>query len=199
MDKSCATARLAQDTLGLLRADTPVLARTETLRRAALYATGSSKAEDELMRGLVERAKSHPDDALAWFDVGSLAEAGRQANGENEPAFWSRLLETLHVRPAKAEVSGRAGRVRVHRQGARARAEQSGDGVRGRARDLVPAPRRARTAPRPGRGGSLRRFAARKEPAQEFRRPRTDAGRAPGQRLDEPPPSGAGDRAAVIL
>lgn len=96
------TAELAQDTLSLLTPDTPVLARMETLRRAALYATKDPKAGEELLSRLVSRAKDSESrgsaDPLAFFDAGYLVEALKQADGAHEPAFWSRMLVTLGLR-----------------------------------------------------------------------------------------------------
>jgi hypothetical protein len=99
MDDDYATSRLADDTLALLRAETPVLERMETLRRAALYASSDAKAGERLLSTLVERTRTNPADALAWFDVGYLVEASRQARGRNEPGFWTRLLESAGARP----------------------------------------------------------------------------------------------------
>jgi len=106
MDHDYRTSRLAADTLLLLRASAPVLERMETLRRAALYATGDAKAGEALMTGLVERTQQNPADALAWFDAGYFVEASRQARGANEPEFWSRFLETTGIRANAAGVLG---------------------------------------------------------------------------------------------
>ena len=106
MDPDYRTSRLAADTLALLKASTPVLERMETLRRAALYATGDAKAGEALMTGLVERTHQNPADALAWFDAGYFVEASRQARGRNEPEFWSRFLETSGIRSNAAGVLG---------------------------------------------------------------------------------------------
>ena len=106
MDHDYRTSRLAADTLALLKAQTSVLARMETLRRAALYATGDAKAGEALMTGLVERTQHDPADALAWFDAGYFVEASRQARGKNEPEFWSRFLETTGIRSNAAGVLG---------------------------------------------------------------------------------------------
>jgi hypothetical protein len=80
---------LAHDTITLLDANTPIIVRMETLRRATLYAMKDPQAGKELLTKLHARATSaeaagHPD-ALAWFDVGYLAEAYQQGfyNGGN--------------------------------------------------------------------------------------------------------------------
>lgn len=83
------TKNLAADTLAILRADTPVLVRMETLRRATLYARKDPVAAKELLARLHARATSaessgHPD-ALAWFDAGYLAETYKQWLGQNLP------------------------------------------------------------------------------------------------------------------
>ena len=80
---------LSRDTLAILDSHTPVLVRMETLRRATIYARQDSQAAKELITRLQERAANsdaagHPD-ALAWFDVGYLAEAYNQWMGRGEP------------------------------------------------------------------------------------------------------------------
>ena len=83
------TKNLVRDTLEILAADTPVLVRMETLRRATLYARKDPIAAKELLTRLQDRAASaesagHPD-ALAWFDAGYLAETYKQWIGKNLP------------------------------------------------------------------------------------------------------------------
>jgi hypothetical protein len=80
---------LSQDTLAILDSRTPVLVRMETLRRATIYARQDSQVAKELITRLQARAANsdaagHPD-ALAWFDVGYLAEAYQQWMGKGEP------------------------------------------------------------------------------------------------------------------
>src|SRR6184192_3254435 len=81
------TKNLANDTLEILAPDTPVLVRMETLRRATLYARKDSRAAKELLARLHARATSAESsgrpDALAWFDVGYLAEAYKQWIGQS--------------------------------------------------------------------------------------------------------------------
>jgi hypothetical protein len=77
---------LVRDTLEILGPDTPVLVRMETLRRATLYARKDPLVAKELLARLHARATSaessgHPD-ALAWFDVGYLAETYKQWIGQ---------------------------------------------------------------------------------------------------------------------
>jgi hypothetical protein len=85
------TKNLVRDTLEILGPNTPVLVRMETLRRATLYARKDPLAAKELLAKLHARASSaessgHPD-ALAWFDVGYLAETYKQWIGQS----WMRV------------------------------------------------------------------------------------------------------------
>jgi len=81
-DPSYDAAALVTDTLGLLSADAPILARMENMRRAAIYADGHPELAAALLRALLERAKAPPADAraaaLASFDAGYLVETYRQ-------------------------------------------------------------------------------------------------------------------------
>jgi hypothetical protein len=83
------TKNLVKDTLEILRPETPVLVRMETLRRATLYARKDPLAAKELLARLHARATSaestgHPD-ALAWFDTGYLVETYKQWIGKDLP------------------------------------------------------------------------------------------------------------------
>ncbi len=83
------TKNLVRDTLEILAPDTPILVRMETIRRATLYARRDPIAAKELLARLHALATSaessgHPD-ALAWFDVGYLAETYKQWIGQNLP------------------------------------------------------------------------------------------------------------------
>src|SRR5215813_13045188 len=64
------TAGLPRDTLALLDANTPVIVRMETLRRATLYAGQDQQAAKELLTRLHARAASgdNAQNALALFD-----------------------------------------------------------------------------------------------------------------------------------
>lgn len=79
---------LVRDTLAILDANTPVLVRMETLRRATLYARKDPRAAKELLTRLHARATGAETagrpDALAWFDAGYLAEAYKQWIGKDE-------------------------------------------------------------------------------------------------------------------
>jgi hypothetical protein len=85
------TRNLAADTLAILDSGAPVIVRMETLRRATLYARKDPQAAKELLTRLYQRANggktvaagtSSPE-ALAWFDVGYLAEAFKQWFGKD--------------------------------------------------------------------------------------------------------------------
>ena len=76
-DRGYDTARLSADTASLLGAQVPVIARMETLRRAAIYAS----ADGTRLRGLaaslearVGAAKTPQAKSLALFDAGYFAE-----------------------------------------------------------------------------------------------------------------------------
>ena len=83
------TKNLVKDTLEILKPDTPVLVRMETLRRATLYARKDPVAAKELLARLHARATSAESagkpDALAWFDAGYLAETYKQWIEQNMP------------------------------------------------------------------------------------------------------------------
>jgi hypothetical protein len=80
---------LSRDMLALLDSRTPVLVRMEALRRATIYARQDSQVAKELITRLRARAVGSDlagrPDALAWFDVGYLAEAYKQWMGRGEP------------------------------------------------------------------------------------------------------------------
>jgi hypothetical protein len=73
--------RLSGDTIALLIPSTPVIARMETLRRAALYASANQATARALLNTLLARAKASTttaDASLAEFDFGYLIETYRQ-------------------------------------------------------------------------------------------------------------------------
>jgi hypothetical protein len=95
---------LTRDTLAILDSDTPVLVRMETLRRATIYARQDPQVAKELITRLQARAANsdaagHPE-ALAWFDLGYLAEAYKQWMGKGEPNPAARLEGYSWVRKA---------------------------------------------------------------------------------------------------
>ena len=76
-DRQYDTARLQADTLRLLDAGTPVIARMETLRRAAIYASANGASLRTLAAALDARiagAKTPQAKSLALFDAGYYAE-----------------------------------------------------------------------------------------------------------------------------
>ena len=83
-DRSYDVQKLTRDTMRLLSADAPVLARMENLRRATIYASQDRRVAAELLaavlgRALTAAAGSAPNQ-LAWFDAGYLVETYRQAS-----------------------------------------------------------------------------------------------------------------------
>jgi hypothetical protein len=81
-DRSYDVNRLTADTLRLLSADAPILARMENLRRATIYASQNRVMADALMSAILARTKAPgaSSDPLAWFDAGFLVESYRQAS-----------------------------------------------------------------------------------------------------------------------
>lgn len=82
--------RLTPDLLRLLTPDTPVLARMENLRRAAIYAAQDGKTADQLLQALLARAADRRAGAAALFDAGYLVEAYKQSTH-------------MHKRPAPSQ------------------------------------------------------------------------------------------------
>ena len=77
LDRQYDTARLQADTLRLLDAGTPVIARMETLRRAAIYASANGASLRTLAAALDARiagAKTPQAKSLALFDAGYFSE-----------------------------------------------------------------------------------------------------------------------------
>lgn len=75
-------AQLVADTAALLRPETPVVVRMETLRRASIYASRDPKIAAELLGRLTAKADTSKaagkPDALAFMDAAYVAEALRQ-------------------------------------------------------------------------------------------------------------------------
>jgi hypothetical protein len=76
---------LTRDTLAILDSNPSVLVRMETLRRATIYARQDTQVAKELLTRLHARAANSDAGALAWFDVGYLAETYKQWMGKGEP------------------------------------------------------------------------------------------------------------------
>jgi hypothetical protein len=80
IDPTYDVTRLVDDTLALLRPETPVLVRMETLRRATIYAASDSVRATALLNALKDRASvPHTKVGLNVFDFGYLVETYRQA------------------------------------------------------------------------------------------------------------------------
>lgn len=75
-DPSYDRARLVADTLSYLTPQAPVIARMETLRRAALYTAKEPARGYELLARLLARAAA--GDSMAGFDSGYLIETYKQ-------------------------------------------------------------------------------------------------------------------------
>lgn len=105
---------LSADTIAILNANTPVLVRMETLRRATIYARHDPQAAKELLVRILARASEsdatgHPD-ALAWFDAGYLVETYKQWMGPSEPGLvagkdgYAWVMKAIHLRGEDAEM-----------------------------------------------------------------------------------------------
>jgi hypothetical protein len=81
-DPGYEVADLVGDTLELLSADAPIVARMENMRRATIYADAHPEIAAALLRAVVGRTETAPADArtaaLEWFDAGYLVETYRQ-------------------------------------------------------------------------------------------------------------------------
>ena len=109
-------SNLVKDTLSLLKTEESVLARMETLRRAAIYAQGDKALSTELLAKLgfiaLDAEASGKPTAGSWFNAGFLAacydqlgtdidwNAG-QAQGSNGYAWIKKALE---IEPDSAEM-----------------------------------------------------------------------------------------------
>lgn len=81
--------QLVRETLALLGAETPVLVRMETLRRALIIAADDNALLYELScslqaRVLDEEARGK-EEALAWFDAGYMAASWSQLDRQDSP------------------------------------------------------------------------------------------------------------------
>ena len=112
-DRHYDTARLRGDTASLLGAQVPVIARMETLRRAAIYAS----ADGTTLRGLaatldarVAAAKTPHAKALALFDAGYFSETLQdiaRLQGYDMPGIGKVDIAALHRVLAKGDGSAR--------------------------------------------------------------------------------------------
>lgn len=111
---------VVRDTLALLTAETPLLVRMETLRRAAIYATAGMRgwgtnqgfsAEDRARAfGLLEKLRARltaakgPERALALFDVGFYAETLRHTRVDPQLNGYDLLVEARALRPTDPDL-----------------------------------------------------------------------------------------------
>lgn len=115
------TRRLASDTLALLTTDTPILARMETLRRAAIYAMRNERLAGELHSRLAERAHKAGKDSLALFDLGYLEETYKQATTISRKIAeaksfngYSRVVKAIEMRGGDADMEFAAALIAAH-------------------------------------------------------------------------------------
>jgi len=80
IDPAYDVARLVDDTVSLLNANTPVIVHMETIRRATVYASKHPAIAGSLLHMLQTRAAARSADApLAVFDFGYLVETYKEA------------------------------------------------------------------------------------------------------------------------
>ncbi len=79
-DRKYDVQQLTTDTLRLLTAEAPILARMENMRRATIYAGQDTRVASELLAAVLSRTATAAHDPLAWFDAGYLIESYRQAS-----------------------------------------------------------------------------------------------------------------------
>ena len=93
IDRGYDTTRLGADTQRLLAIDTPVIARMETLRRAAIYASGDGTIARDLAARLdaaTQVAQGEEAKALALFDAGYFRETLQEivrVQADDRPPF----------------------------------------------------------------------------------------------------------------
>lgn len=110
---------LADDTLALLKADMPVIARMETLRRASIYAMNDKRVALDLHSRLAERAAK--SGALAQFDLGYLEETYKQLTGVSSNMNFAKTLDgyssvvrAIGLRGGDAEMEFAAALITAH-------------------------------------------------------------------------------------
>jgi hypothetical protein len=147
-DSSYDRGHLVADTLDLLATDTPILERMETLRRAAIYATGNLRTWDgekytnidkvlgaELTAKLRERTTTGSADAraLALFDLGFFTETLRQTGLDPALDGYEILAKAAELLKGRPEVEFALALASIRPK----RAEHAGHLARARA-DAVP-------------------------------------------------------------
>jgi len=110
---------LTRDTLALLQADTPIIVRMETLRRAAIYATAGMRdwdkdrytAEDRAVAtDLFEQLRARtttatgPAQGLALFDAGFFVETLRHARMDLKIDGYKLLAHAAELHGADPEI-----------------------------------------------------------------------------------------------
>jgi len=113
VDKNYNINRLVEDTLGLLTAQTPVMVRMETLRRATVYSVwslndykvGYSVKDASVATELLARLKARipaagvksdkKAAALAMFDYGYLVETYKQGSYDSQASRGAKLVENI--------------------------------------------------------------------------------------------------------
>jgi hypothetical protein len=111
---------LIRDTLALLKPETPVIVRMETLRRAAIYATANMRGwakgtsytstDRELAFGLLEKLRIRTTEAtdqtrdLALFDLAFFTETLRQTNLDPSLNGYDLLLKVAELRPHDPDI-----------------------------------------------------------------------------------------------
>jgi hypothetical protein len=112
-DRRYDTRQLSADTLRLLGAQTPVIARMETLRRAAIYASADGDRLRDLSAKLDARiatARTPEARALALFEAGYFAETLQEIarlQGYDMPGVGKVDLAALHAAQARGDGSTR--------------------------------------------------------------------------------------------
>jgi hypothetical protein len=119
VDPSYDRSHLVDDTLALLVPETPVLVRMETLRRAALYATGNLRGwrgesyttddrqiANRLLGKLRDRTQQATDStrAIALFDLGFFSETLRRTNVDPTLDGYAFLIKAAELRPGDADI-----------------------------------------------------------------------------------------------
>lgn len=112
-------SRLTEDTLALLTPETPTLVRMETLRRAAIYATGNlrkwqgasytsdDRASAQSLLAALRTRTANVTEAnadLALFDLGFFAETLRQAQLDPALDGYPLLLKVAERYPQDADI-----------------------------------------------------------------------------------------------
>jgi hypothetical protein len=111
-DPAYDVTRLVDDTLTLLSAEAPIVARMENMRRATIYADTYPEIAAALLHAVVSRTASAPENpqaaALEWFDAGYLVETYRQLGLVYEHGMLRGHGPRLSLSPELAALDGYA-------------------------------------------------------------------------------------------